>query len=776
MLRNVIDNKQHFKMYKAGKRWLVSGITVIGTGIGLISAPLIINASPIETQVENPQQTNATTSDQTVSSQSASSGSQAASSTQNNQAQKTATNDPTVTTQAAATHPDTNQSSVQTQANTSVPQKVNQGGNVGNVDATPTANSAAALRPNSNNAAQTQRNASAAPQNVSQSENGGAANTTPAANPPAATKPTTQNIKPETTPTRTPKTGDQVKDVNVIKKVDPVDKTENPTINPKKHTDEIDTNYFPGTKIKQSPIFVDGQLANPPGKDAVSKGHKIGNEDGPINRSDWIEPPHENEVIRSGFYNGTNTFMTGWADDNKTLYLYTFDKNKQLTKTEKFEGPNSPTFDINWTYTDRQRDVKLYWKYGLLQMEVLSSSRIAFASGPHYIDNIPVKYVDQHGNEISQESKVGGYANTFVNVEVPHIEGYRLIQVPYMNDEHKFLITNQEKTTPTEWTYEQQTNVSGIGSRIIDDRNTQEVYLTYKNEKTPVFTLKATPNAFIGQSFQKGWVLVGMPQPVGNPLIFVYEPISEYKLAINYLESGTGKVMHVPYTAIGAGTYEIGSPEFYNYLTDTELVKGVLNKDATINVYYKLDPSKPITPVNPSKPNTPDKPVIVIPVVPKTPETPTNPTTPVTPTEPATDQPTTPDVPVTPVVVETAKTPTDDPETLTDLEVDLADKSKVQKLNWNTGEWNGTGKQLTQTIPNAPVTKALNSQQAPTILHSNVAKPSHKSVAKSAIGFTANQKLPQTGDYEAQQVTIIGSILLAITALFAGLIVKKKKD
>jgi hypothetical protein len=45
-------------------------------------------------------------------------------------------------------------------------------------------------------------------------------------------------------------------------------------------------------------------------------------------------------------------------------------------------------------------------------------------------------------------------------------------------------------------------------------------------------------------------------------------------------------------------------------------------------------------------------------------------------------------------------------------------------------------------------------------------------VAQAAIGLSADQR----GDFETIQAIIIGTILLAVTALFAALIVKKKKD
>ena len=712
MQHETVGQKVRFKMYKDGKRWVISGIAIVGATFGMMSSALDAKASPV---AQSPAQ------QESVVAEKSSPGV-----TNSEEKSATDTTQTTVNPPMTQEQPEkTNQPSGQTQTVSSSPQEVN-------------ASSHPVRTVN-------------APSQTDQ-----------------ASKPETK--APDVTVQNNFKTGDQVKDIDVIKTVDPVDKTENPTINPKEHTDETDTNYYPGTKIKQSPIYVDGKLGNPPGKDAVSKGDKIGNDNGPINRSQWMEPSHENEVINSGFYNGTNLFMTGWADNNSSLYLYTYDKNKQLIKTERFEGPNSAKFDPNWTFTDKTRDLKAFWKYGYLQMEVISSNRVAFVSAPQYIDKIPVKFVDKFGSSIAPETTTGGYADTFVTVEVPHIDGYRLIQVPYMNNDHKFLITNQEKTEPsTEWTYVQQTSVSGMGRRIVDDRNTQEVYLTYRDEKSKTYTVKATPNAFIGQSFKGGWVLVGMPQPVGNPLTFVYEPIAEYKLAVNYLEDGTGKVMHTPYIANGAGTYEINSPEFYNYIASIDTAKGVLSKDTTINVYYKLKDSKPITPdkpvipATPVTPVTPDKPIIVIPVIPGGTD---KPSIPVVPTE--TGPSTTPSpqkITNTPTPMVTADPTSIPPAEKLDFTSDQADKKKPVLVN------NGK-QQSTETMNVKPGRDETPTQKK--IRKTEFKVPATKQV-KLNIKDSSNQKLPQTGDYESTQLTIVGTIILAITALIGGLVYEKRK-
>ncbi|MEE8825665.1 hypothetical protein LASUN_23700 [Lentilactobacillus sunkii] len=705
MQQKTVDQKVRFKMYKAGKRWLISGTAVVGAAIGLIGSVINVSASQVENEIPSAQKSSsaneATPSFPTANSTALGIKNQASTSTESTSENGQVKLNEQVTT---------NQSTV--------------------ADSTATNNETATSQAAVSNKGQHTN------QPVIDSRNQVA-----------------EKIL---------KTGDQVKDINVVKAVDPADKTENPTINPKEHTDETDTNYYPGTKIKQAPIYVDGKLANPPGKDAISNGDKIGSDDGPINRSEWMKPVHENEVINHGFYNGTNLFMTGWADDNSSIYLYTYDKNKQLIKTERFEGPNSAKFDSNWSFTDKNRDLKVFWQYGYLQMQVVSSSRVAFVSAPQYIDKIPVKFVDKFGNAIAKENTTGGYANTFVNIDVPHIDGYRLIQVPYMNNDHKFLITNQEKTVPTtEWSYTQQTNSTGRGQRVIDERNTQEVYLTFGNEKSKIFTLKAIPNAFLGQSFKRGWIMVDMPQPVGNPLTFVYEPIAEYKLAVNYLEEGTGRVMHVPYTASGAGTYEISSPEFYNYTASVGTAKGILSKDTTIDVYYKLKEGEP---AKPNKPIIPVKPIIVIPVIPQTPVKPTNPTVPDPPVAPATP---------TPIVSVTAKTPAPTPDPTYPepaIETINIDHDQPEKADASPD------KLKIQTVPKNTVKNATNSPESQSAGSNKVVNVGHSKASKTVNGSLNNRILPQTGDYKSTQLTIVGSVLLAITALIGGLIFKKRKD
>lgn len=86
-----------------------------------------------------------------------------------------------------------------------------------------------------------------------------------------------------------------------------------------------------------------------------------------------------------------------------------------------------------------------------------------------------------------------------------------------------------------------------------------------------------------------------------------------------------------------------------------------------------------------------------------------------------------------------------------------------------------------QSVRDAPQSRVLNQQislEKPRMLIADV--QSAKSIINPPMtalsGKPGNPKMPQTSDYKATQLTIVGSVLLAITALIGGLIFKKRKD
>lgn len=86
-----------------------------------------------------------------------------------------------------------------------------------------------------------------------------------------------------------------------------------------------------------------------------------------------------------------------------------------------------------------------------------------------------------------------------------------------------------------------------------------------------------------------------------------------------------------------------------------------------------------------------------------------------------------------------------------------------------------------QSVRDAPQSRVLNQQitpEKPGMLIADV--QSAKSIIKSPMtalsGKSDNPKIPQTDDYKSTQLTIVGSVLLAITALISGLIFKKRKE
>lgn len=366
----------------------------------------------------------------------------------------------------------------------------------------------------------------------------------------AASPTAAANSETPATGTETPgaKDGDIVVPKEVKKAPDPVNTTNQPTVNPDTRTDVPETNTYPNSIFHQVPVYVGGKLVNPPKQNAVIAGTVISADIGMISPRDYIDPQHDNEVITMGYYHGSSAWMTGLTTDNQTLYLYRTDSQGKIIDTKEVATPNSPDFDPNWGY--RADGISFYWKYGAFQMERQDGA----SSVPplQYVKDIPVKYVDTFGNEIATTESVSGYMNTYVDAPVKEIPGYRLIKVPFQNSEHKFLINNLSETTPSsEWKVERQSNYVEKHYRILDNQNTQEIYLIFyypanavpftgPKKVSPTYVVKAAPFGSLGfdfsQSLVRAYATTEMPTPVGNPLIFTYEPIKTYHLTINYLK------------------------------------------------------------------------------------------------------------------------------------------------------------------------------------------------------------------------------------------------
>lgn len=244
---------------------------------------------------------------------------------------------------------------------------------------------------------------------------------------------------------------------HVVKAPDPADRTDNPTIDPKEHSDIPVTNFYEGSTVfHQLPIYVNGTLANPMGQDARVGFSTISNQEGSINPNDYITPPVKDETINWGYYLDGSVLMVGWSHDNTKMYIHQVDGAGKLTNTEEVPGPKSPNFNPNWSETIQ--GMTLYWENGLLQMDwgsyYLNGS--SSAAPLNYLSGIPARFVDANGNELAPQQIISGYSGTFVDVKYPEIEGYRLIRVPYMNADHQFLINNITKTAPGDWTFTQE--------------------------------------------------------------------------------------------------------------------------------------------------------------------------------------------------------------------------------------------------------------------------------------------------------------------------------
>lgn len=396
--------------------------------------------------------------------------------------------------------------------------------------------------------------------------------------------------------------GTIVTPTKIVKAPDPADKTNNPTIDPKQHTDAANTNFYSGSTYHQAPIYVDGKLANPMGKNAKVGSQTISSVSGSINENDFIDPQVPGEVINYGYYSGSTAFMVGWSKDNQTAYIHQVDESRKLINTVSVPAPGSTEFNANWEY--HAGGMTFSWLGDKIQLSYnRGSSQFSSTAGSlEFLTGVPAKFVDAKGNELAPSQTISGHSGTYVEVDYPTISGYRIIRVPYMNNEHKFLINNTTATTPSDkWTSSQINRYTTLYQKVIDTNNTRQMYMVFDyskitgagmsgTKKSDVVTVKATQGGMIAADFTSGiaqaYSTASMPTPVGNPLVFVYEPITEYHLTINYLEQGTDKVMADPYKADGAGTYEIDSPVISGYNADKPTVKGVLNADSTISVYY----------------------------------------------------------------------------------------------------------------------------------------------------------------------------------------------
>lgn len=398
----------------------------------------------------------------------------------------------------------------------------------------------------------------------------------------------TQEATPETGEV---KAGTVTTPTQVVKAPNEVTTTSDPTIDPQTHTDVPETNTYQDSVFHQVPIYLDGKLANPTGQDATVNGQTQGNRIGGISQSDFITPQHENELINNAWYDGSNAWMVGFSTDNQTTYIYELDQQGNVTNTLTTAGPAATDFDADWS--TRVDGVNVAWNGDELQMS--RGNDFATMSGLYYLNDVPVKYVDQAGNELAPETTVSGYDSTYVDASVPTIAGYRLVSVPYQNDNHQFLINGNAEVTPTD-DYQAVDMGGGLIKyfKILDDKNTQDVYVsidymdnTYESAPI-VMTADPVGNGLflIHTMYGDASIVLSAPVPVGNPLTFVYEPIQSYQLMIQYLDANTREPLATTYQATGIGDYEINSPVIAGYTTSASTITGNLLADTLVNVLY----------------------------------------------------------------------------------------------------------------------------------------------------------------------------------------------
>ena len=212
-------------------------------------------------------------------------------------------------------------------------------------------------------------------------------------------------------------------------------------------------------------------------------------------------------------------------------------------------------------------------------------------------------------------------------------------------------------------------------------------------------------------------------------------------------------------------------------------------------------PSKPETPVEPTTPDQPTEPTKPeTPVEPTTPDQPTEPTKPETPVEPSTpDQPTVPSKPETPVEPTTPDQPTEPTKPETPVEPTTPDQPTVPSKPATPEEPTTPVEPSTPdqpTVPSKPETPAEPAQPEQPRVPSKPATPAEpktteKTNTPASPVATASQtsqktspskkltaaELPQTGsdDKQSSEMTLMGAILLALSAATGFVTGKKRK-
>ncbi|MHC6247830.1 mucin-binding protein [Lactobacillus delbrueckii] len=189
------------------------------------------------------------------------------------------------------------------------------------------------------------------------------------------------------------------------------------------------------------------------------------------------------------------------------------------------------------------------------------------------------------------------------------------------------------------------------------------------------------------------------------------------------------------------------------------------------------EPTKPATPVEPTTPDQPTEPTNpATPVEPTTPDQPSEPTTPETPVEPSTpDQPTVPSKPVTPAEPAQPEQPTEPTTPETPVEPSTPDQPTVPSKPATPAE---PAQPEQPSVPSKPATPAEpKTTEKTNTPASPVATASQTSQKTSPSKKLTAAELPQTGsdDKQSSEMTLMGAILLALSAATGFVTGKKRK-
>ena len=310
---------------------------------------------------------------------------------------------------------------------------------------------------------------------------------------------------------------------------------------------------------------------------------------------------------------------------------------------------------------------------------------------------IEVHYVDQATNgEIADTTQLSDYAGTTIPADQIQDQINALLAKGYT------LVDGDENPVPSQ-----------TGTTFVDGQDTAQTYTLHFNA------------------------------PVEQSVIINYVDADGNVLGSATLSGKPGDTLNIPEKTFTGYTKRAGQPTTYTVTAQADQTVSVIYDKETSQPEQPGNPGQPEEPSNPTNPTEPTDPTVPEnPVVPEQPTTPENPGTPEQPTNPV--NPITPETPAKPATPSTPSTPNESSPV-----VDKPAESHSQQ-SAETDQATGTKAAATDQINQTPVAKS----------------------GVAALTPTSATKLPQTGEKD-QHTSLIGLVMLALGSL--GLISTNKQ-